>query len=136
MSTSRHSRARNILVALAAATLLLLPGPRAMAQGVSVPYINAVDLDIDPAHLDEYKSAIKENGAATAKEPGCRQFDILVLNSNPNHIFLYEVYENEVAFKAHRASDHFKHYAATTGTWVKERNARPMTPVAFNARSK
>jgi quinol monooxygenase YgiN len=52
-------------------------------------------------------AAIKENGAVAAKEPGCRRFDILNLASDPNHFFLYEVYDNEAAFKAHRETEHF-----------------------------
>ena len=106
---------------------------RAAAQSAT-PYINAVDLDIVPAEMENFKAAIKENGAATVKEPGCRQFDILVLASNPNHVFLYEVYDSEDAFKAHRASDHFKAYMAKTGNMVAKRDTRPMTPIAFNSR--
>jgi (4S)-4-hydroxy-5-phosphonooxypentane-2,3-dione isomerase len=116
------------------AALLPVTSQRTQAQSTS-PYVNAVDLDIVPAGLEHYLAAIKENGAATVKEPGCREFDILVLASNPNHIFLYEVYENEAAFQAHRASDHFKKYAATTKDMVAKRDARPMTPIAFNSRA-
>ena len=73
-------------------------------------YVNAVDLDIVPAERENFLAAIKENGAAAAKEPGCKRFDILNLASDPNHFFLYEVYDNEAAFKAHRETDHFKKY--------------------------
>lgn len=118
---------------VAAAMIVPAPGERAAAQSAA-PYINAVDLDIVPAELEKYKEAIKENAAATVKEPGCRQFDVLVLAGNPNHIFLYEVYDNEAAFQAHRASDHFKKYAALTGTMVAHRDSRPMSPVAFNSK--
>lgn len=119
---------------MAAAMLLPTAGQRAAAQSAPT-YFNAVDLDIVPAELDKYMAAIKENGAATVKEPGCRQFDILVLASNPNHVFLYEVYDNEAAYKAHRESDHFKKYAATTANMVAKRDARPMTPIALNAKA-
>lgn len=119
---------------MAAAMLLPTAGQRAAAQSAPT-YINAVDLDIVPAELDKYMAAIKENGAATVKEPGCRQFDILVLASNPNHVFLYEVYDDEAAYQAHRASDHFKKYAATTATMVAKRDPRPMKPIALNAKA-
>jgi (4S)-4-hydroxy-5-phosphonooxypentane-2,3-dione isomerase len=122
------------ILLLAGAVWLAMPEQRAIAQSAA-PYINAVDLDIVPAELEAYKAAIKENAAMTVKEPGCRQFDILVLESNPNHIFLYEVYDNEAAFKAHRASDHFAKYMATTGKMVAKRETRPMTSIAFNAKA-
>ena len=128
----RISAAAILLVA--GALWLAAPQPRAAAQSAA-PYINAVDLDIVPAEMERYKAAIIANAAATVKEPGCRQFDILVLASNPNHVFLYEVYDSEAAFLAHRASDHFKSYMATTGNMVAKRDARPMTSIAFNSKA-
>ncbi len=104
----------------------------AQADGVRV---NAVDLDIAPGQIDAYLAAIRENGAASVKEPGCRQFSIAVLASDPNHVFLYEVYDNEAAALAHRATDHFKKYAATTANMVVNRKVTPMTAIAFNIKS-
>jgi (4S)-4-hydroxy-5-phosphonooxypentane-2,3-dione isomerase len=120
------------MLLFAAAMAAVQSGPAA-AQSAAT-YVNAVDLDIVPAEREKYMEAIKENGAASVKEPGCRQFDIHVLASNPNHVFLYEVYDNEAAYQAHRTTDHFKKYAAATANMVAQRNPRPMTPVAFNAK--
>jgi quinol monooxygenase YgiN len=115
------------------AIAVLTHGERAMAQSAPT-YVNAVDLDIVPAEREKFMEAIKENGAASIKEPGCRQFDIHVLASDPNHVFLYEVFDNEAALKAHRETDHFKKYAATTANMVAKRAPRPMTPIAFNSK--
>src|SRR5215813_6432281 len=115
------------------ATLVSLSSQRVAAQSAPT-YVNAVDLDIVPEHREAFLAAIKENGAATVKEPGCRQFDILVLASNPNHVFLYEVYDNEAALASHRNTDHFKKYAATTANMVAKREVRAMSPVALNAK--
>jgi autoinducer 2-degrading protein len=128
-------------VSMAAATLavattcfVLLPaGQRAEAQSAGM-FVNAVDLDIVPAERDAFLAAIKENGAASVKEPGCKRFDIINLNSDPNHIFLYEVYDSEAALKSHRETDHFKKYQATTAKMVAKREARQMTVVAPNAK--
>ena len=113
--------------------VLLAPGQRVEAQSAGM-FVNAVDLDIVPAERDNYLAAIKENGAAAATEPGCKRFDILNLGSDPNHFFLYEIYDNEAALKAHRETPHFKKYAATTANMVAKREARPMSVVASNAR--
>jgi (4S)-4-hydroxy-5-phosphonooxypentane-2,3-dione isomerase len=115
--------------------VLPMPGQRVVAQ-VAGSYVNAVDLDIVPADRDHYLAAITENGMAAAKEPGCRRFDILNLASDPNHFFLYEVYDNEAAFQAHRASEHFKKYAATTAKMVAKRESRTMSVTASNAVAK
>ncbi len=122
-------------VALFACVALLVPsaGERAAAQSAAT-YVSVVELDIVPAEREKFLAAIKENGAASVKEPGCRQFDILVLASNPNHVFLYEVYDNEAAAQAHRTTEHFKKYAATTANMVAKREVRAMSPIAFNAK--
>jgi (4S)-4-hydroxy-5-phosphonooxypentane-2,3-dione isomerase len=112
-----------------------LPGQRAIAQSAG-SYVNAVDIDVVPAERDNYLAAITENGMAAAKEPGCRRFDILNLASDPNHFFLYEVYDNEAAFQAHRASEHFKKYAATTSKMVAKRETRTMSVMASNSVAK
>jgi (4S)-4-hydroxy-5-phosphonooxypentane-2,3-dione isomerase len=135
MSKSAWMSAAAIALFSAAAMLLPDMSPRAAAQSAPT-YVNAVDLDIVPAEREKFLAAIKENGAATVKEPGCRQFDILVLASNPNHVFLYEVYDNEAAAQAHRTTDHFKKYAATTASMVTGRSVRPMKPIAFNSKAR
>jgi (4S)-4-hydroxy-5-phosphonooxypentane-2,3-dione isomerase len=119
----------------ASAIMLPMPGQRVAAQSAGM-FVNAVDLDIVPAERENYLAAIKENGAAAAREPGCRRFDILNLSSDPNHFLLYEVYDNEAAFKAHRETEHFKKYAATTAKMVAKRDARPMSVIASNAQAK
>jgi quinol monooxygenase YgiN len=121
---------------LAASTFVLpMPGQHAAAQSAGM-FVNAVDLDIVPAERENYLAAIKENGAAAAMEPGCRRFDILNLANDPNHFLLYEVYDNEAAFKAHRETEHFKKYAAATAKMVAKRDARPMSVIASNAQAK
>ena len=111
------------------------PGQRAVAQSAA-GYVNAVDLDIVPAEREKFMAAIKENGAASVKEPGCREFNIQVLASNPLHVFLYEVYDNAAALEAHRATDHYKKYSATVANMVSKREVRPMNAIAFNSKSR
>lgn len=123
-------------LAISASCLVLLPASQRVEAQSAGMFVNAVDIDIVPAEHDNYLAAIKENGAAATKEPGCRRFDILNLSSDPNHVFLYEVYENEAAFKAHRETEHFKKYAATTAKMVAKRNARQMSVIASNAQAK
>jgi quinol monooxygenase YgiN len=103
------------------------------AQAQSGPlYINAVDLDINPADIDKFLAALKTNGAAAVQEPGCREFNITVSQKDPNHVFIFEVYDNAAALDAHRATDHFKAYMAATKEMVAKRDVRAMSSVAMN----
>ncbi len=129
---SRPSFATALIIA--AGTFLAAPSMPAEAQ--SSGYVNAVDLDIVPTELDQFMAAIKENAAATVQEPGCREFNITVLESNPNHVFLYEVYDDEAALQSHRATEHFKKYMATVANMVAKRESRGMNVVAMNAKAR
>ena len=122
-----------LALAAGASMFVSLPSRDAAAQSSGV-YINAVDLVIVPSEMAKFIEAVKENGANAVKEPGCREFNISVLANRPNHVFLYEVYDNEAALNTHRATEHFKKYQATTASMVADRNVRGMTPIAFNSK--
>ena len=116
-----------------AAAFVSLPSSNAAAQSSEV-YINAVELVIIPSEMPKFLEAIKENAANAVKEPGCREFNITVLANNPNHVFLYEVYDNEAALNAHRQTEHFKKYQAATANMIADRNVRAMSLIAFNSK--
>ena len=120
-----------IALAVTASLLLPLRGYEAAAQSGPL-YINAVNLDIVPGQIDNFLALLKENGAAAVKEPGCREFNITVAQNDPNHVFIFEVYDSAAALEAHRATDHFKKYAAATKDLVAKRDARAFSSVALN----
>jgi (4S)-4-hydroxy-5-phosphonooxypentane-2,3-dione isomerase len=123
-------------LAIAASFLLPMRGYVALAEAEPF-FINAVDIDVVPGQVDAYLAALKENGAAAVKEePGCHEFNITVSQKDPNHVFIFEVYENAAAFEAHRATAHFKKYAATTKDMVAKRDPHPLTAVAMNSKGK
>jgi quinol monooxygenase YgiN len=133
MTRSDYICAAAAALLLGAAALLQLPAREAAAQAGGV-YVNAVDLDINPADMPKFLELIKENAAAAVKEPGCREFNVTVLAKDPNHVFLYEVYDNEAALNTHRATDHFKKCAAATANMVTKRDVRGMSVIAFNSK--
>lgn len=75
--------------------LVLLPTPGHRASAQSGPFlINAVEYDVVPGQVDNFLAALKENGAASVKEPGCREFNVSVSQKDPNHVLIYEVYND------------------------------------------
>lgn len=117
--------------AFAACILLPVHIDEALAQSAAL-YINAVDSDVVPGQIDNYLAALKENGAASVKEPGCREFNITISQKDPNHVFIFEVYDDAAALETHRQTDHFKKYAATTKDMVAKRDVHPLSSVAMN----
>jgi quinol monooxygenase YgiN len=59
---------------------------------------------------DAVEQILRENSAESRREPGCRMFEVARSTEEPRTYVLYEQYEDEVAFQAHRTSEHFKRY--------------------------
>jgi (4S)-4-hydroxy-5-phosphonooxypentane-2,3-dione isomerase len=121
------------LLSVMALMLLPLRGHEAAAQSAPL-LVNVVEYDIVPGQVDNYLAAAKENAAATVKEPGCRAFNILVSQKDPNHVLLFEAYDNAAAVEAHRETEHFKKYAGIIKEMIATREARPFSSVAMNAK--
>jgi quinol monooxygenase YgiN len=107
----------------------------AAAQSSGV-IIYAVYHDIAPDQMAKYIEAIKEHAAASIKEPGVRDFNVSILADNPNHVFLYEVYDNEAAVTAHGNSEHFKKFRATAASMIIAYNIRKMSATLLEQRRK
>jgi autoinducer 2-degrading protein len=123
--------------ALTVMALLVLPFGNKGAVAESGPLlVMAVDYDVVPGQIDAFLAALKENGAASVKEPGCRELNVTVSQKDPNHVFIFEVYDNAAAVEAHLATDHFKKYKAVTKDMVAKREARPLWSVAMNIKGR
>jgi quinol monooxygenase YgiN len=123
--------------ALAFVAWILLPAPAQQAAAQSGPLlVNVVEYDILPGQIDAYLAALKENAAASVKEPGCREFNVLVSQKDPNHVLIVEVYDDAAAAQAHRETDHYKKYAAAIKDLFAKREARPFSSVVMNMKGK
>jgi len=120
-----------VALLVTAGVLLPVRSHEALAQSGPL-FISAVEYDIVPGQVDNFLAALKENGAASVKEPGCRELDITVSQNDPNHVFIFEVYENAAAAEAHAATEHFKKYKAITKDMVAKREAKLLWSVAMN----
>jgi quinol monooxygenase YgiN len=75
-------------------------------------FVLQVNLRIKPENVDSFMKKCLENAREARKEPGCRQFDVLVDPNDKTKVMLYEVYDDESAFEAHQQTPHFKKYLA------------------------
>ena len=75
-------------------------------------YVLQVDIRIKPVNVVAFMEKLAENAAAARKEPGCRQFDIVVDPADRTRVMLYEVYADDKAFEAHQQTAHFRKYIA------------------------
>ena len=75
-------------------------------------FVLQVDIRIKPDNVDAFMAKLAENAAAARREPGCKQFDVVVDPKDRTHVMLYEVYDDEKAFEQHQQTPAFKKYVA------------------------
>ena len=75
-------------------------------------FVLAVMLRIKPENVDRFMAQALANAREARKEPGCRQFEVLVDATDRTKVMLFEVYVDEKAFEAHQQTPHFKKYLA------------------------
>ena len=89
-----------------------------------------VEFTIKPGKVDQFFEAVCVNAAASARdEPGCRKFDVM-RDRDPARadvITLYEIYDDDDAFAAHKEASHYKAFSAAIDGLVADRMVRQLT---------
>lgn len=84
-----------------------------MPAGPTGCHVVIAELEVKPERLGEFIALAQAFAAeCLAREPGCRQFQVVRLDSTPQHLLFFEAYADAGAFDAHRASDHLARFKA------------------------
>jgi (4S)-4-hydroxy-5-phosphonooxypentane-2,3-dione isomerase len=67
-----------------------------------------------------FKEATLRNASASVEEPGIARFDVLQDKEYPGRFVLVEVYREEAATKAHKATQHYKTWRETVESMMVE----------------
>ena len=87
-----------------------------------------VDFQIKPGCAERFLRRLRRQAAdSLALEADCHVFDVCVDAEDERKVFLYEVYQTEVAFAAHRETAHFKSYNEDIKEWVERKTLRTLT---------
>jgi len=82
--------------------------------------VRLAELEIDPAQLDAYRAALREEIETSVRvEPGVLAMYAVAVKDHPNQIRLFEMYASPAAYQAHLRSAHFKKYKGATAAMVK-----------------
>jgi quinol monooxygenase YgiN len=92
-------------------------------------FVLQVNLKIKPENVDAFMQKALENAREARKEPGCKQFDVLVDPKDKTKVMLYEIYNDEKAFEAHQQTAHFKKYVAEAVPLLASRERQVFTRV-------
>ena len=88
-----------------------------------------VNIRVKPERVEAFMQRLKENASAARKEPGCKQFDVLVDPKDRTKVMLYEVYDDDKAFETHQQTPHFKKYLAEAVPLLASRERHVFTRV-------
>jgi 4-carboxymuconolactone decarboxylase len=112
-----------------AKALLLMMCAAATAQD-SGQMVRLAKLTIDPAQLEPYKAALKEEIEASLRlEPGVLTLYAVSEMDRPTHITILEIYASCAAYEQHIKSPHFLKYKTSTAQMVKSLELIETTPL-------
>jgi len=79
-------------------------------------FVVVVFFESKKEHTAAFRAALLTQARLSLEqEPGCRQFDVSEDPLDLNAFFLYEVYDDEAAFKFHCETPQFKAFDAIVG---------------------
>jgi len=93
--------------------LILIINEPAIAQQKN-QMVRIAKIRVDPAQLDSYNAALKEQMTTAIKvEPGVLTYYAVADKEHPSHITILEIYADSAAYLSHIETIHFKKYKAT-----------------------
>jgi quinol monooxygenase YgiN len=114
---------------------LLQKGPLLSAETGQDRVVRLAELEIDPAHLESYKTALQEEIATSIRvEPGVLTLYAVSVKNHPTQIRLFEMYANAAAYETHLQSPHFKKYKSGTAGMVKSLRLFETEPILLGAK--
>lgn len=98
--------------------------------------VRIAQLEIDPAQLEAYEAAVKEEMAESIRlEPGVLAIYSVAEKDQPNRLYFFEIYASDEAYRSHIVSAHFQKYAATTQSMILSKRLIETTPVQLSAQT-
>ncbi|MES1258476.1 MAG: putative quinol monooxygenase [Acidobacteriota bacterium] len=95
--------------------------------------VRIAELEIDPAQLDNYKAAVREEiEAAVRLEPGVIAIYSVAEKESPARIHFFEIYSSEEAYRSHVESQHFRKYAVATKDMIRAKKLIETTTVQLS----
>lgn len=83
-----------------------------------------VTIQVAPGRMADFKPAMMENARASLSEPACHRFDVATDPARPDEVFLYELYDDEEGFAAHRETAHYKTFDARSADLIATKDVR------------
>ncbi len=100
-----------------------------------MPFVRIAELVIDPAQLEGYTAAVKEEMETSVRiEPGVLSIYAVAEKDAPTKLTFFEIYADEAAYRAHIASPHFRKYFETTKDMITSRRLMDTVPLQLSTK--
>jgi quinol monooxygenase YgiN len=85
-------------------------------------FVVTVTFEAFPDRAHEFLARVRQQAAdSQSRERDCHRFDVCTDPERPGWVFLYELYSDAAAFRAHLESEHFKAFDAETGPMLRSK---------------
>ena len=82
-------------------------------------FVVTVDFLLKPGMRSEFRHLVDANARISAREEaGCRRFDVIEPQNQPDRVFLYEIYADRAAFEVHLGTEHFARFDRESADFV------------------
>jgi quinol monooxygenase YgiN len=109
----------------------------ATTESMPQPLVRIAELNVDPAQLEAYTSALKEEISTSIRvEPGVLTLYAVGIKDHPNQIRIFETYADQAAYEAHVQSLHFKKYKSETQGMVRSLKLFETSPILLGAKTR
>src|SRR3954468_15914624 len=110
---------------------------RTFAQPGESRIVRLAELEIDPAQLDKYKAALREEIETSIRvEPGVLTLYAVSVKGHPTQIRMFETYADQRAYEVHLQTPHFQQYKTGTKEMVKSLILVATDPVLLSTKAK
>lgn len=120
-------------ILLPALLLTLMSYTIAAAQGTRI--IRIAKIKIDPASIEQYNAAVKEQAeAAVRTEPGVLMLYAVNDKKDATNVTVFEIYKDNEAYQSHIQTAHFKKYKTGTAKMVKSLELIDVNAIAMESK--
>ncbi len=79
-------------------------------------FVVTVAFEAEPTHSAAFLARVRQQASDSLEgEPGCHRFDVCIDPERSERVFLYEIYTDAAAFRAHLGTAHFKAFDRDAG---------------------
>lgn len=110
---------------------------RATSEKIQRRVVRLAELGIDPAQLENYKAALREEIETSIRvDPGVLTLYAVSEKDNPAQIRIFETHVDVEAYEAHLKTPHFKKYKIATQEMIRSLKLVETDPIMLGAKAR